>query len=298
MEQHLAERVLNAGDKHLLAQNAGGRPFSVQMLPGIVALTLRARKQHPTQRVLSADDKHLLVRNVGWRPCPVQAVANDSPTVVVARTDTATSDPEGEGLPTNLLRLPGSEGQGQQFRALSGIKRRTATRKASDVGELEEPGTAARTKTGNPKQSQGAVDSEEDAGPSTGEPQNDASGEGGTQREFQPHFRRSGPLQVCVTLEKGGRRGYTTLGLHPTETTKEDLFDVIILEQYLEALHASTQNWISQNPELTNGTAIDLACAYHRPPDFRGAQSKPTTSTAPRLGPVKPAHPRAMDPNG
>ncbi|KAJ1116153.1 hypothetical protein NDU88_004372 [Pleurodeles waltl] len=113
------------------------------------------------------------------------------PPVVAAWNDSAAADPEGEGPSTNPLRLLGSKGQSQQLRALSGIKTRTATEKRSNVGEPEEPRTAARTTTGNPKRSQGAVDTEKDAGRSTGEPQNDTSGVGGAQLEFQQRFRRS-----------------------------------------------------------------------------------------------------------
>ncbi|KAJ1116905.1 hypothetical protein NDU88_005110 [Pleurodeles waltl] len=88
---------------------------------------------------------------------------------VAARTASAASDPEGEGPPTNHLRLPGSKGQGHQLCALSRIKDVTASKKSSDVGELEDPETAARTMTRNRQPSPGAADFEEDAGPSTGE---------------------------------------------------------------------------------------------------------------------------------
>ncbi|XP_069066762.1 uncharacterized protein [Pleurodeles waltl] len=64
--------------------------------------------------------------------------------------------------------------------------------------------------------------------------------------------------------------------LHPTETTKDDMFDAIILEQYLEALPVTTRNWVRQHLDLTNHTAIDLAFAFQRAPEFRGAHTKPT----------------------
>ncbi|XP_069085522.1 uncharacterized protein [Pleurodeles waltl] len=73
--------------------------------------------------------------------------------------------------------------------------------------------------------------------------------------------------------------------LQPSENTKEDMFNVIVLEQYLDALPPTTRNWVRQHPGLTNETAVDLACAYHRGSDFCATTSRvslppmrPTTS--------------------
>ncbi|KAJ1119789.1 hypothetical protein NDU88_007974 [Pleurodeles waltl] len=71
--------------------------------------------------------------------------------------------------------------------------------------------------------------------------------------------------------------------LHPTDKTREEIFDTIVLEQYLEALPSTTRNWVRQHPGLTNEIAVDLACAYHRGPDFRA-----TASRIPPLPPVRP----------
>ncbi|KAJ1203796.1 hypothetical protein NDU88_007577 [Pleurodeles waltl] len=126
--------------------------------------------------------------------CDGLQTATDQPDVA-AQTDPAAPDPEGKGLLTNPLGLPGAEGQRQQLRALSDVKPGTATEKGSEVeeSESENPENAAKkTMTGStPKRIQGAIFIKGGAGQSQGETQNSTSGVGGTQREFQPRFRRS-----------------------------------------------------------------------------------------------------------
>ncbi|XP_069100681.1 uncharacterized protein [Pleurodeles waltl] len=81
--------------------------------------------------------------------------------------------------------------------------------------------------------------------------------------------------------------------LQPTERTREEMFDIIVLEQYLDALPPTTRNWVRQHPGLTNETAVDLACAYHRGSDFRATVSRAPPPTIrpilPRLQQSRPA---------
>ncbi|XP_078539523.1 uncharacterized protein LOC144824256 [Lissotriton helveticus] len=74
--------------------------------------------------------------------------------------------------------------------------------------------------------------------------------------------------------------------LQPSTATMEEVTEQVFLEQYLEALPANTRAWLKQHPGLTSQSAIELACAYHRSPDF-----KASTGRAPIVFP-KPA-PRA-----
>ncbi|XP_078518968.1 uncharacterized protein LOC144784172 [Lissotriton helveticus] len=62
--------------------------------------------------------------------------------------------------------------------------------------------------------------------------------------------------------------------LTPLNTTIEDLMAKVFLEQFLDALPPSTRSWIRQHPNLTPTVAVDLACAYHRSPEFRTSSSK------------------------
>ncbi|KAJ1102054.1 hypothetical protein NDU88_007112 [Pleurodeles waltl] len=125
-----------------------------------------------------------------------------------APTDSAASDPEGEGPPTNPLRLPGPKGQGQQLRALSQIKDVTASKKSSDIGELEDPETAVRKTTRNQQPSPGAADFEEDAGPSTGESRAAPAAREAPNANSSHASGEAWPLQVRVAPGKGEGEGW------------------------------------------------------------------------------------------
>ncbi|KAJ1136637.1 hypothetical protein NDU88_003052 [Pleurodeles waltl] len=118
-------------------------------------------------------------------PCDGLLRTATDPPDVVAQTDPAAPDPEGEGPLNNPLRLPGAEGQRQQLRALLGVKPETATEKDTEVegSHTESPENAAeKTMTGStPERSRGASSTAGGAGQRHGDPQSSTCGAGGAQ---------------------------------------------------------------------------------------------------------------------
>ncbi|XP_078542394.1 uncharacterized protein LOC144828150 isoform X1 [Lissotriton helveticus] len=62
--------------------------------------------------------------------------------------------------------------------------------------------------------------------------------------------------------------------LQPSTATMEEVTEQVFLEQYLEALPVNTRAWLKQHPGLTSQSAIELACAYHRSPDFKASTGR------------------------
>lgn len=58
--------------------------------------------------------------------------------------------------------------------------------------------------------------------------------------------------------------------LQPASSSIDELSEKVYLEQYLEALPSNTTSWIKQHPNLSATIAVDLNCAYHRSPEFKG----------------------------
>ncbi|XP_078533236.1 uncharacterized protein LOC144819118 [Lissotriton helveticus] len=83
--------------------------------------------------------------------------------------------------------------------------------------------------------------------------------------------------------------------LKPHASSMEEVIEHIYLEQYLEALPTNTRAWLKQHPGLTTQSAIELACAYHRSPDFKAppgrapiAFPKPTPRASTESGEKRP----------
>ncbi|KAJ1153667.1 hypothetical protein NDU88_006426 [Pleurodeles waltl] len=116
-----------------------------------------------------------------------------------ARTDSAASNPEGEGPSANPLRLPGSEGQRQQLRALSGEQRGTA-QETGVVEQPKEPWTTART-AGSPNRIEEPSDNAQERSRMT-----PAARE--APRATSSHVSgEAWPLQVRATRREGKSRG-------------------------------------------------------------------------------------------
>ncbi|KAJ1163846.1 hypothetical protein NDU88_004298 [Pleurodeles waltl] len=64
--------------------------------------------------------------------------------------------------------------------------------------------------------------------------------------------------------------------LGPIGTNREDIIEVVLLEQYLDALPTNTRNWIKQHPSPDTNTTIELACAFHRSLEFKIPPVRPT----------------------
>ncbi|KAJ1202791.1 hypothetical protein NDU88_006587 [Pleurodeles waltl] len=71
--------------------------------------------------------------------------------------------------------------------------------------------------------------------------------------------------------------------LGPIGTNREDIIEIVLLEQYLDALPPSTRNWIKQHPNPDTSTTIELACAFHRSLEFKVTTPRSTPSPL-RLG--------------
>lgn len=81
-------------------------------------------------------------------------------------------------------------------------------------------------------------------------------------------------------------RDLGTRWLAPHISTIEEMLDRVFLEQFLEALPLTTRAWVKQHPHLNPNIAVDLACAYHRAPEFKAGVGR-TPITGPRPPPVR-----------
>ncbi|KAJ1171522.1 hypothetical protein NDU88_003383 [Pleurodeles waltl] len=104
---------------------------------------------------------------------------------VLALTDPAAPDPEGDGPLKDSLRHPGAEGQSQRLRALPWLNLEATTERGRRVeGSLtESPGDAAKrtTSKSTPEGSRGDITTNAGAGTCHGDPQSSTSGAGGAQ---------------------------------------------------------------------------------------------------------------------
>ncbi|XP_078515036.1 uncharacterized protein LOC144773811 [Lissotriton helveticus] len=87
-----------------------------------------------------------------------------------------------------------------------------------------------------------------------------------------------------------------TRWLSPQGSTLEELTAKVYLEQFLDALTISTRSWVKQHPHLTPATAIDLACAYHRAPEFRTGHAQSLTPLSRQNSPRPPGRPEPQAP--
>ena len=89
------------------------------------------------------------------------------------------------------------------------------------------------------------------------------------------------PRALFYRLQDLGTRWLT-----PESSTAQDMMEKAFLEQFVEALPSCTKMGIKQHPNLTVNSAIDLACAFHRSPEFKLNLSK--TQNYPGLSNVRP----------
>ncbi|KAJ1098582.1 hypothetical protein NDU88_003690 [Pleurodeles waltl] len=129
-------------------------------------------------------------------PCDGSLRTATNPPDVLALSDPAAPDPEGEGVPSNPLQHLGAEGQSPQLCALSWVNPESETGRRSGVeGSLTgSPGDAAKrmareNTTKRITRSRGDTINNGGAGVPHGNP--NTSGAGGAQQEFRSRFGKS-----------------------------------------------------------------------------------------------------------